>query len=434
MEIYTDGSTNYIKSATDGSGAFPISIHSGSSEVVHIDDGNIWFKTGVKDKDGDLGSAGQVLSSTGSKVDWITLPSDVNTTYLLKAQQVSGSNNNPNLFLDASSGTDDTIRLIGGTNVTITRDNDGQITFTAQNDDTQLSSEQVEDIVGAMFSNNTETRISATYDDNGGGHGKINLVVDDQSSDNNTTYSISAVNGDNSDEEKIRLSGNDGSNDDVVLEAGTGLSIARSGDKITFTNTDTGSGITYNNAGSDRVITSHDASTIHAETNMTYNDTNGLYVDNHIQATGRIRPSVGNAGDKGIYWPTDPGGGAGDAAWIRYYSESGENMRLEVGTSNDADDDIQLTAGRVHLNTATTVTKNLQPWVNNSYDLGTSSNRWNNLYINDLQLSNESRKDTGGNDVDGTWGNYTIQEGEDDLFLINRRSGKKYKFLLKEVD
>ena len=192
--------------------------------------------------------------------------------------------------------------------------------------------------------------------------------------------------------------------------------------------------ITYNNAANDRVITSHDSSTIHAETNMTYNDTNGLYVDNHIQATGRIRPSVGNAGDKGIYWPTDPGGGAGDAAWIRYYAESGENMRLEVGIANDADDDIQLTAGRVHLNTATTVTKNLQPWVNNSYDLGTSSNRWNNLYINDLQLSNESRKDTGGNDVDGTWGNYTIQEGEDDLFLINRRSGKKYKFLLKEVD
>ena len=53
----------------------------------------------------------------------------------------------------------------------------------------------------------------------------------------NTTYSVSCVDGDNSDEEKIRLSGSDSSTDDVVLEAGTGLSIARSGDKITFTNT-----------------------------------------------------------------------------------------------------------------------------------------------------------------------------------------------------
>ena len=39
----------------------------------------------------------------------------------------------------------------------------------------------------------------------------------------------------------------------------------------------------------------------------------------------------------------------------------------------------------------------------------------------------------GKNEVDGTWGNYTIQEGESDLFLINKRNGKKYKFNLTEV-
>ena len=61
-----------------------------------------------------------------------------------------------------------------------------------------------------------------------------NTVTD---TDNNTTYSVSAVDGDNSDEEKIRLTDSGGSTDDIVLEAGTGLSIARSGDKITFTNT-----------------------------------------------------------------------------------------------------------------------------------------------------------------------------------------------------
>ena len=60
--------------------------------------------------------------------------------------------------------------------------------------------------------------------------------------DTNTqnSYTISCVDGDNSDEEKIRLtqSGADGAaTDDIVLEAGTGLSIARAGDKITFTNT-----------------------------------------------------------------------------------------------------------------------------------------------------------------------------------------------------
>jgi hypothetical protein len=62
-------------------------------------------------------------------------------------------------------------------------------------------------------------------------------------------------------------------------------------------------------------------------------------------------------------------------------------------------------------------------------DLGSPSLRWANIYSADLNLSNEGS----GNDIDGTWGSYTIQEGEDDLYLINRRSGKRYKFLLQEV-
>jgi len=43
---------------------------------------------------------------------------------------------------------------------------------------TQLSNENVQDIVGAMFSGNTETNITATYFDNGNGDGKINLSVE----------------------------------------------------------------------------------------------------------------------------------------------------------------------------------------------------------------------------------------------------------------
>ena len=67
---------------------------------------------------------------------------------------------------------------------------------------------------------------------------------------------------------------------------------------------------------------------------------------------------------------------------------------------------------------------------NGGLDLGTSSLRFGDIYTQDLNLSNEGST----NDVDGTWGDYTIQEGEDDLFLINRRNGKKYKFMLKEVE
>ena len=70
------------------------------------------------------------------------------------------------------------------------------------------------------------------------------------------------------------------------------------------------------------------------------------------------------------------------------------------------------------------------PRANNTIDLGSSSTRWRNIYTNDLNLSNEGG---GGNDVDGTTGNYTIQEGADELYLINNKSGKKYKFNLTEV-
>ena len=77
-----------------------------------------------------------------------------------------------------------------------------------------------------------------------------------------------------------------------------------------------------------------------------------------------------------------------------------------------------------------TAGKHLNPASTNTTDLGTTSLRWRNLYTQDLQLSNES---SGGNDVDGTWGDWTLQEGENDIFMINNRSGKKFKINLTEV-
>ena len=70
------------------------------------------------------------------------------------------------------------------------------------------------------------------------------------------------------------------------------------------------------------------------------------------------------------------------------------------------------------------------PGADNAQNLGSSTKRWKNIYSADLHCSNKGSK----NDVDGTWGDYTIQEGESDLFLINNRSGKKYKFNLTEVN
>ena len=64
---------------------------------------------------------------------------------------------------------------------------------------------------------------------------------------------------------------------------------------------------------------------------------------------------------------------------------------------------------------------NVNPATTNSYDLGSSSYRWRNIYTQDLHLSNGI-------------GDYTVVEGEEDLFLVNNKSGKTFKFALIEVD
>lgn len=69
----------------------------------------------------------------------------------------------------------------------------------------------------------------------------------------------------------------------------------------------------------------------------------------------------------------------------------------------------------------TIVSGHHNPGVTNSYDLGTSALRWRNIYTQDLQLSNGI-------------GDYTIVEGEEDLFLYNNKTGKVFKFALIEVD
>jgi hypothetical protein len=79
----------------------------------------------------------------------------------------------------------------------------------------------------------------------------------------------------------------------------------------------------------------------------------------------------------------------------------------------------------------TAVDSNIVPDTTDTRDLGTTSKVWRNIYTGDLHLSNESKSE--GNSIDGTKGNWTIQEGADDLFIVNNKSGKKYKFKLEEI-
>lgn len=79
-------------------------------------------------------------------------------------------------------GATETLAFTAGSNITIS-ESGGAVTIASTDTNTQLSTEQVQDIVGAMFDSNTETRISATYQD---GDGTIDLVVDDMTANDNT--------------------------------------------------------------------------------------------------------------------------------------------------------------------------------------------------------------------------------------------------------
>ncbi len=107
--------------------------------------------------------------------------------------------------------SNETLAFTAGTGISIS-ESAGAVTITNSISDTNLTTEEVQDIVGAMFTGNTETKIAATYQD---GDGTIDLVVDDMTANDDVDVSVANL--------KTRLAGGFGSNavtigdsDDVV--------------------------------------------------------------------------------------------------------------------------------------------------------------------------------------------------------------------------
>ena len=135
---------------------------------------------------------------------------------------------------------------------------------------------------------------------------------------------------------------------------------------------------------------------------------------------------VGSTTGDGAYVYLD-GDANGDASGSDY-GYIGMTHQGVIRIHNHKNEDIEF-ANNNTVRARFTSSGNFVPQANNTYDLGSTGARWQNIFTNDLNLSNEGSS----NDVDGTWGSYTIQEGAEDLFLVNKRNGKKYKFNLTEV-
>ena len=67
-----------------------------------------------------------------------------------------------------------------------------------------------------------------------------------------------------------------------------------------------------------------------------------------------------------------------------------------------------------------TSTGSLIPNADVTYNLGSASYRWANIYTADFHLKNDV-------------GDWTIVEGEQDLFLMNNKTGKKFKMMMEEI-
>ena len=119
---------------------------------------------------------------------------------------------------------------------------------------------------------------------------------------------------------------------------------------------------------------------------------------------------------------TSTGVSASDGIQIGY-----DGTNTAVFKNNEPTDLVFYAGGQ---NFRITSSGHVLPATNNTQDLGSTAKGWRNVYMNDLNLSNMNG-DT--NDVDGTQGSWTIQEGKDDLYIINRLNGKKFKIKMEEI-
>ena len=157
----------------------------------------------------------------------------------------------------------------------------------------------------------------------------------------------------------------------------------------------------------------------------------GATVTSHLLASGTggvtLRAGSTNAGGAALYLDGDSDGDCSGSTFAHITHDGNGDLNI---MSRNPDGDAEIIFGTNDYNAfRIDSNRHVRPESNNARDLGSSTYRWRNIYTNDLNLSNEG----GANDVDGTWGNWTIQEGESDLFLKNNRSGKKYKFNLTEI-
>ena len=122
--------------------------------------------------------------------------------------------------------------------------------------------------------------------------------------------------------------------------------------------------------------------------------------------------------------------GSGTLSWVSFSTPAaaGSTGQIQFNTANalDASNQLTWTAATSTLTTAklvatdTATMEAIVPAADNTYDLGSSSFRWANVYTGDLHLANDR-------------GDWTVIEEEEYLSLRNNKTGKVFKLVMEEV-
>ena len=251
--------------------------------------------------------------------------------------------------------------------------------------------------------------------------GNNNIIIGNDAESSSTSVSNEITLGD-SNISLFRVPGINltfGNNGAVIAGVVTATSFSGDGSNLTGL-----SGVSVANQADNRLITATGTTdALNGEVNLTWSGTD-------FKATGAggvtLRAGSTNAGGAALLLDGDSDGDWSGATYAHITHDTSGHLNImsrnPAGNANIIFGTNDYNAFRVDEN------RHIRPESDNARDLGTSSYRWRNLYTTDLQLSNKGSQ----NDVDGTWGDWTLQEGENKIFMINNRTGKKYSLKMEE--
>ena len=192
-----------------------------------------------------------------------------------------------------------------------------------------------------------------------------------------------------------------GSSGGVTLNVGAGTGIDVAADTVAVDVSDF-----MSNGSNNRVVTATGTDAMNAEANLIF-DGSKLGVG----VTPAFPLNVGTPSTDGVTALFGAATSPTAAGTYLGFADSDATAVLGVYYSSTAYPVLEITRSTraTSINADLTVTGDIVPGASDTYDLGASGNVWRNVYTGDLHLSNEAKEE--GNAVDGTKGNWTIQEG-----------------------